>query len=50
MPRSMTGYGKAEFKNERYEITVEIRNLNNRYLDMGIKLAVIKRKDIWMLE
>jgi uncharacterized protein (TIGR00255 family) len=38
MPRSMTGYGKAEIKNERYEITVEIRNLNNRYLDIGIKL------------
>lgn len=38
MPRSMTGFGRAEEKNEKYEITAEIRNLNNRYLDINLKL------------
>jgi uncharacterized protein (TIGR00255 family) len=38
MPRSMTGFGRAEIKNEKYEITAEIRNLNNRYLDINLRL------------
>jgi uncharacterized protein (TIGR00255 family) len=38
MPRSMTGFGRAEIKNGRFEISVEIRSLNNRYLDIGLKL------------
>jgi uncharacterized protein YicC (UPF0701 family) len=36
MPRSMTGFGRAEIKNGRFEIMVEIRSLNNRYLDIGL--------------
>ena len=38
MPRSMTGFGRAESKNGRFEITVEIRSLNNRYLDISLRL------------
>ncbi len=38
MPRSMTGFGRSELRNNRHEITVEIRSLNNRYLDIGLKL------------
>ena len=38
MPCSMTGFGRAEIKNSRFEITVEIRSLNNRFLDIGLKL------------
>ena len=38
MPRSMTGFGRAEFKNSRFELSVEIRSLNNRYLDISLKL------------
>lgn len=34
----MTGFGRSEEKNGRYEISVEIRSLNNRYLDIGLKL------------
>jgi len=34
----MTGFGRSEIKNGRFEITVEIRSLNNRYLDIGIRL------------
>jgi uncharacterized protein (TIGR00255 family) len=38
MPRSMTGFGKAELKGEKYELSIEIRSINNRFLDIGIKL------------
>jgi uncharacterized protein (TIGR00255 family) len=38
MPRSMTGFGRAEFKDQKFEIAVEVRNLNNRYLDINLKL------------
>jgi len=38
MPRSMTGYGHAEYKDSRFEISVEVRNLNNRFLDINLKL------------
>lgn len=38
MVKSMTGYGRAvETRNGR-EFTVEIRSVNNRYLDCGVKL------------
>ena len=38
MPRSMTGFGRAESKNGRFEISAEIRTLNNRYLDISLRL------------
>lgn len=38
MPHSMTGFGRAEIRDDRYEISIEIRSLNNRYLDIGLKL------------
>ncbi|MFC2088389.1 YicC/YloC family endoribonuclease [Calditrichota bacterium] len=38
MPSSMTGYGKAQTTFNNYEIEVEIRSLNNRYLDTIIRL------------
>jgi len=38
MPNSMTGYGKSRKTFENYEIEVEIRSLNNRYLDTIIRL------------
>lgn len=34
----MTGFGRAEIKNGRFEITIEIRSLNNRYLDISLRL------------
>jgi uncharacterized protein (TIGR00255 family) len=34
----MTGYGLAEYKDQKYEIIVEVRNLNNRFLDVNLKL------------
>ena len=41
MARSMTGFGKAAYKNDRFEIIVEIRNLNNRYIDIGLRMPKI---------
>lgn len=36
--RSMTGFGKAKKSNERFELSVEIRSVNNRFLDLSIRL------------
>lgn len=41
MIRSMTGYGRAIQTVEGLEITVEVRSVNNRYLDCNVKLPRI---------
>ena len=41
MVKSMTGYGKGEAVLHGRTITVEIRSVNNRYLDCTIKLPRI---------
>ena len=46
MIRSMTGYGRAELANDDMKITVEIKSVNNRYLDIGIKMP----RQLGMLE
>ena len=38
MIRSMTGYGRAQRVLNRREITVEVRSVNNRYLDCAVKM------------
>ena len=38
MIRSMTGYGSAKGTVAGFSITIELRSVNNRYLDLGIKL------------
>lgn len=38
MIKSMTGYGRAQGRFSGGEITVEIKSVNNRYLDCGVKL------------
>ena len=38
MIRSMTGYGSAKGTAAGFAITIELRSVNNRYLDLGIKL------------
>jgi len=37
MIKSMTGYGSAERLYEKYKITVEVKSVNNRYLDTNIR-------------
>ncbi|MGN0818017.1 MAG: YicC/YloC family endoribonuclease [Candidatus Coproplasma sp.] len=34
---SMTGYGRGEYKEGGIEITVEVKTVNNRYLDVSVK-------------
>ena len=38
MIKSMTGYGRAQGTFSGGEITVEIKSVNNRYLDCGVKM------------
>ena len=33
--KSMTAYGYAEFQNENYLMTMELKSYNNRYLEFG---------------
>ena len=35
---SMTGYGRCEVANEKNKFTVEMKSVNNRYLDINIKM------------
>ncbi len=39
--KSMTGYGRVKVENDLREITVEIRSVNHRYLDLNIKVPRI---------
>lgn len=38
MAISMTGFGRGEYKSEKYSFTTEIKTINHRYLDINIKL------------
>ena len=35
--RSMTGYSKEYFENEKYAISLEIKSVNNKNLNLKIK-------------
>ncbi|MBE6015924.1 MAG: YicC family protein [Lachnospiraceae bacterium] len=38
MIKSMTGFGRCEVADEQRKITVEMKSVNHRYLDVGVKL------------
>ena len=38
MVKSMTGYGRARETRNGRDITVEVRSVNNRYLDCAVKM------------
>ena len=38
MVRSMTGYGRGEQNFDGFRVTVELKSVNNRYLDCTVKL------------
>lgn len=38
MIKSMTGYGKANFANQKREYQIEIKSVNHRYLDISVKM------------
>ena len=37
MIASMTGYGRAQSEDERWNCTVEIKSVNHRYLDVSVR-------------
>ena len=38
MIQSMTGFGRGEATNEKYKITIEMKSVNHRYLDVSVRL------------
>ncbi len=38
MLRSMTGFGRGEASDDRYKISVEMKSVNHRYMELGIKM------------
>jgi uncharacterized protein (TIGR00255 family) len=38
MIKSMTGFGRCEFADEKRKFTVELKSVNHRYLDVSIKM------------
>ena len=38
MIKSMTGFGRAEAVTKEWKITVELKSVNHRYLDLNIKM------------
>jgi uncharacterized protein (TIGR00255 family) len=41
MIKSMTGYGKVNFENEAFTLSAEVKTLNSKFLDAGIRLPRI---------
>ena len=41
MVKSMTGFGKGEATLQNKKITVEIRSLNSKQLDLGLRLPAV---------
>ena len=38
MIKSMTGFGRCELADEAHRVTVEIKSVNHRYLDLTVKM------------
>ena len=38
MIQSMTGFGRGEAANDKYKITLEMKSVNHRFLDISIRL------------
>ena len=38
MIKSMTGFGRAELIDEEKKITVEMKSVNHRYLDINMRM------------
>ncbi len=38
MMKSMTGFGRCELAEGNHKVTVEIKSVNHRYLDLTVKM------------
>src|SRR5512145_2894654 len=45
MAESMTGYGRGEYRSERYQLGVEIKSVNHRFLE--VKLRIPRELNAW---
>ncbi len=45
MAESMTGYGRGEYRSERYQVGVEIKSVNHRFLE--VKLRIPRELNAW---
>lgn len=47
MIKSMTGYGAVQIDNDRYSLTVEVKSLNSKTLDLSVKMIpALSEKEI----
>ena len=44
MIKSMTGFGRAIFKNSKEEIIVELKSVNHRFLEINFKSSEAEHK------
>ncbi len=44
MIKSMTGYGKAEFETGNKKVTVELKTLNSKQLDINTRIPILYRE------
>jgi uncharacterized protein (TIGR00255 family) len=44
MIKSMTGYGRAEFEVNNKKVTIEIKSLNSKQIDMNVRIPVLYRE------
>ena len=44
MIKSMTGFGRAIFKNSKEEIIVELKSVNHRFLEINFKSSEVEHK------
>ena len=44
MIKSMTGFGRAIFKNNKEEIIVELKSVNHRFLEINFKSSEAEHK------
>ena len=38
MIKSMTGFGRSEYSDDKRSVTAEVRSVNHRYCDVSIKM------------
>ena len=47
MIKSMTGYGSAKGTVEGLEISVELKSVNNKFLDAAVRMPRRARSSLW---
>ena len=55
MLKSMTGFGRCENATDEYKISVEMKAVNHRYLDLSIKmpkkiLTILRLRSVLLLK